>query len=645
VTHPTKRQFLKIFIPFLLAVLAALAAYILLSNQQSRTLIQTNEFTQIELVRKSIYRDFESIIPDINVILNSSQFQNYLAQKNQATLDELTQGFASFAEHKRIYDSIRYLDERGIEIARVNYSNGQSRITPEAKLQDKSDRYYFHESVSLSSGEVYISPIDLNMEYGKLGSPYKPTIRFGAPVFDRQGQSRGVLILNYLEENMLNHFDQMLAGSAGHVALINSEGYWIRSHTKEREWGFLLGHQNTFQTSHPNAWAYIIGTSEGQISNNEGIITHTTIYLNSIANDNGEEGNFWKIVSDVDPSVVHQNVIQHLTGVVGLSLLMILFIGTITSWEVAKHRTERQKLREQADLHAQVYKATTDGIVITGINGKIVDVNQSFSDITGYTRDEAVGKNPSFLSSGEQDNAFYKNMWAELLRTGRWQGEILNRNKAGGLFVEWLRISAVKDSEGKVIQYVGVISDITAKKQTEQELHRNAHYDVLTGLPNRLSLDQLLQQEINHSDRDGSELALLYIDLDRFKPINDSYGHLTGDVVLKTVAQRLGAVIRKADNIARYGGDEFIALLSGITHRHTIEEIIARMQSELRKPIEVDGRQHVIGASIGIAIYPTDTEDATRLIIKADEAMYQAKHSEDRHHVYFESLSHQSSAE
>jgi diguanylate cyclase (GGDEF)-like protein len=225
-----------------------------------------------------------------------------------------------------------------------------------------------------------------------------------------------------------------------------------------------------------------------------------------------------------------------------------------------------------------------------------------------------------------------------LLRKGQWQGEILNRNKDGRLFVEWLRISAVTDSDGNTIQYVGVISDITAKKQTEQELHKNAHHDVLTGLPNRLSLEQLLQQEINHSDRDGSELALLYIDLDRFKPINDSYGHLTGDFVLKTVAQRLGSVIRKADSIARYGGDEFIALLSGITNRHIIEEIIARMQAELRKPIEVEGRQHVIGASIGIAIYPSDTEDATHLIIKADEAMYQAKHSEDRHHVYFESL-------
>lgn len=640
VAHTTKRQFLKIFIPFLLAIIIVLAVYVLLSNQQAREIIQTNEFTQIELAKKSIHRDFESILPDINVLLSSGLLQNFLDKGDAATLHDLSQGFASFAEHKRIFDSIRFLDDLGMEVVRINYSNGQARITPATNLQDKSGRYYFRDSISLNPGEIYISPIDLNVEYGEIQIPYKPTIRFGAPVFDHQGQNRGVLVLNYLAENMLSNFDDMLAGSAGHVALLNPEGHWIRSHKKEREWGFMLNHQATFQKGHPDAWNFILNNSNGQITTSNGIFTHTTIYLNSIARNGAEEGYFWKIVSDVHPETVYKHVIQHLTGVVGLSLLMILFIGTITSWEVARHWAERQKLREQAYLHAQVYKATTDGIIITNTSGKIVDVNHSFSDITGYTREEVIGHNPSMLSSGEQDKTFYKNMWSEILRTGRWQGEIHNRKKDGGLFIEWLRISAVKDSEGKTIQYVGVISDITAKKQTEQELHRNAHHDALTGLPNRLSLDQLLQQEINHSDRDDTELALLYIDLDRFKPINDSYGHLTGDVVLKTVAQRLGSVIRKADNIARYGGDEFIALLSGITSRHTIEEIIARMQSELRKPIEIDGRQHVIGASIGIAIYPSDTEDATQLIIKADEAMYQAKHSEDRHHVYFESLNH-----
>lgn len=638
--HTTKRQFLKIFIPFLLAVLAALSVYILLSYQQAKNLIQANEFTQIELARKSIYRDFGSILPDINVLLNGDPLQDFLDKESANTLSDLTQGFASFAEYKRIFDSIRFLDEQGMEIARVNYSGGHARITPASDLQDKSGRYYFRDSIRLNAGEVYISPIDLNVEYGEVQIPYKPTIRFGAPVIDQQGRKRGVLVLNYLAENMLAHFDDMLAGSAGHVALLNPEGYWIRSHKKEREWGFMLNHQKTFQKGHPEAWAFILNNSGGQITSSEGIFTHTTIYLNSIASKSGEEGYFWKIVSDVHHEAAYKNAIQHLTGVAGLSLLMILFIGTITSWEVARHNAERQKLREQAYLHAQVYNATTDGIIITNNSGRIVDVNHSFSDITGYTREEALGQNPSMLSSGEQDKTFYKNMWSEILRTGRWQGEIHNRKKDGGLFIEWLRISAVKDSEGKTIRYVGVISDITSKKQTEQELHRNAHHDVLTGLPNRLSLDQLLQQEINHSDRDGTELALLYIDLDRFKPINDSYGHLTGDIVLKTVAQRLGSVIRKADNIARYGGDEFIALLSGITNRHTIEEVIARMQSELRKPIEADGRQHVIGASIGIAIYPTDTEDAIQLIMKADEAMYQAKHSEDRHHVYYESLNH-----
>lgn len=609
--------------------------FVLISHQQTLKLTKINEQTQIELAKKSISRDFASILPDIHFLLSSGALQDFLADDNAQSRNNLAHNFASFARHKRIYDQVRFLDSAGRELIRVNYSEGHAVIVPKTQLQDKKGRYYFRETRSLREEDVYISPLDLNVEGGKLETPHKPTIRFCAPLFDETGKRRGTLILNYLAENMLTHFDEMLVGSKGHIALVNSDGYWIRSHKKDREWGFILDSHKTFETVHPEAWAKIQLSDSAQIKTQTALFTYTKIYPNRIGNHQPHDNYALIIISDVPLDSLYQDSNRNFRGILEAALLAALLVGAITSWGIAHYQVERKRMREQINLHAQVYRATNDGVIITDTSGTIIDVNEAFTDITGYTRNEVLGQNPKMLSSGKQDKTFYKTMWSKLSRTGTWEGEVINRSREGRIFVEWLRISAVKDSDGITTQYVGVISDITAKKQTEEELHRNAHHDLLTGLPNRLSFDQILEQEINHADRNGSKLALLYIDLNRFKPINDNYGHLVGDIVLRVIGERLSSVIRATDSIARYGGDEFIALLTDINDDATINFVVERMIEELHKPVDAENTQHRLGASIGISIYPEDTTDARELIARADAAMYQAKQGKDRHYVYY----------
>jgi len=277
-------------------------------------------------------------------------------------------------------------------------------------------------------------------------------------------------------------------------------------------------------------------------------------------------------------------------------------------------------------LHAKLYETTTEGVLITDPDTNIIATNNAFSVITGYGQDEVLGKSPHILSSGKHDKAFYREMWSTLDREGNWEGEVVNRRKDGGVYTEWLRISAVRDNQGNATNYVAIFSDITSRKLSEEELHRRAHHDALTGLNNRLSFNERLDQDLARARRNKYKLALLYIDLDRFKPINDTYSHQVGDAVLREVADRLQSVVREIDTVARIGGDEFVVILAEIDTADHIEIVAAKIRKRLADPFEIEGNTLQVGASIGTSIFPDDATDSQQLMAIADAAMYRAKH-------------------
>lgn len=285
---------------------------------------------------------------------------------------------------------------------------------------------------------------------------------------------------------------------------------------------------------------------------------------------------------------------------------------------------EQQQLAESSLLHS-VFQSMHEGLVVTAPDGRIELVNRSFCEITGYRADEVLGKTPAILNSGRQTASFYDNMWQEIRRTGWWSGEIWNRRKNGELYPEWLAISTIYSAEGEINHYVGLFSDITARKHTENQLLRLAHFDSLTGLPNRSLLLDRLHQGLLVAQRQRSALALLFIDLDRFKPVNDGFGHREGDRVLADAAQRIVSCVRESDTVARIGGDEFVVLLNFIATPQDAERIAGKITSILSVPFHTHSHEHHLGASIGIAIYPQDGEDHETILRHADAAMYRAK--------------------
>lgn len=283
--------------------------------------------------------------------------------------------------------------------------------------------------------------------------------------------------------------------------------------------------------------------------------------------------------------------------------------------------------RAALELAASAFYYSPDGIMITALDGSILAVNQAFSAITGYTADEVVGRNPRLLKSGRQPPSFYRAMWDAIVRDGRWQGEAWNRRKDGSEFAERITITAVPDRAGQPHHYIAVFADVTSVTEQRRLLERNSNFDALTGLPNRLLLQKRLTRALGRASGGGRQVAIAFIDLDGFKGVNDHFGHLAGDELLVTMAQRLQKALRESDTLARFGGDEFVAVLPDLQDEQLRDSLIARLLLAARTPIALRGRQVQLSASVGIACFPRDGTTPEQLIRKADGAMYAAKRS------------------
>ncbi len=292
---------------------------------------------------------------------------------------------------------------------------------------------------------------------------------------------------------------------------------------------------------------------------------------------------------------------------------------------IARDITDRHQMQEKLQLAATVFENTAEGVLITDTEQRISAVNRAFTEITGYGEAEVLGQTPRLLASGQHDSAFYAAMWHQLSAEGHWQGEILNRRKNGELYPGWLTISAVRNPELGTTHFVAVFADISSLKHAQAKLDYQAHHDPLTGLPNRTLFENRLQAALHCPQASSRQGAVLFLDLDRFKHINDSLGHPVGDLLLKAIAHRLKEQVRDIDTVARLGGDEFIILLPGLHQASDAEHIAHKVLACFSAPFQAGDHEFFSSASIGISLYPQDGTDVASLIRNADAAMYRSK--------------------
>ena len=295
--------------------------------------------------------------------------------------------------------------------------------------------------------------------------------------------------------------------------------------------------------------------------------------------------------------------------------------------KIARDITFEVAAKAQMRLTSSVFTSTSEGILITGADGLIVDVNGAFTRITGYEKDEVLGKDPQLLRSGRQNPSVFRSMRRGLMRFGEWKGEIWTRRKDGEAFSAFLTISRVCGTKGEVTNFVVLFSDITPLKLQREQLEHGAHFDALTDLPNRLLLSDRLHQAMANCQRHNQMLAVLYLDLDGFKYVNDNFGHSAGDALLVTVTQHMREVLREGDTLARMGGDEFVVVLTDLSNLQDCLQLVNRVLTACAQPIAVDGNVLAVSASIGVTLYPADEADVDQLLRHADHAMYEAKRS------------------
>ena len=305
--------------------------------------------------------------------------------------------------------------------------------------------------------------------------------------------------------------------------------------------------------------------------------------------------------------------------IVGVRLDGDRLVITLSDISARKEAEREQRLAEA------VFRTSAEGMLVTDANNRIVAANPTFTEITGYAIDEVINRDPKILSSGRHPKTFYEEFWRSLERDGHWFGELWNRRKDGEIFVQRATISLIKNEMGVVQNYVCVFNDTTEQKERELKLYHGANYDALTGLPNRALLDDRIAHAIPKVSREEGDLGVLFIDLDGFKPVNDTHGHLVGDQVLQEVAKRFSDCVRESDTVARLGGDEFVVLALDVKGREGVETVAKHILASLDAPITVEETSVQVGASIGISLYPTDGDKSGLLVDKADKAMYEAK--------------------
>ena len=481
------KGFLGIFVPLglVLGVVVSMHYYTVYTTERSTR--EANEILNEDLARRMIISDISGVISDLMFLAEHIERQGVLDDLTYNDEKRISEEFRVFAKQKGLYDQIRYLDREGMEIVRVNYSGGNPKIVGQRELQNKRSRYYFLKALAQERGGLYLSPLDLIVEGGKIEYPLKPMMRFGTPVFDQDNQKKGIILLNYFGNRLIDNFTRAAANIANHVELVNSAGYWLSSPNSENEWGFMLGRETLFQGQFPHAWQEISRNQSGQFQTGAGLFTFSTVNPLTIALNSSNpkltpsevgssSGEYWKIVSRVSSAELYATLPLFIRQHSALYMTMFVLI-TLGSWFLAYSRQQHRLAEAQRD-YEQRFRHTLENIELAAValnrNGQITFCNDYFLAMTGWPRDQVIGERwldkfvPDELHD-EVDQVLQLMGDADQF-PARFETQIRTRDEKRRL-VDWNNTLSY-DPGGHVIGVTGIGEDITEQRRTEGELRK-----------------------------------------------------------------------------------------------------------------------------------------------------------------------------
>lgn len=644
------RSFLLYFLPVSLAI-GAISFLFYQGELRARTFtLQDGEKFGLEQQQSTLKNQVRSIVSDLLILATHHEIRTIMADQNippEEDWQAVAIEFFAFARFKKIYDQVRFLDRTGMEVVRINYHDGQPEIVPRENLRFQGDRPYFQDTVRLNRGEIFVSPLSLDIENGAMEMPLKPMIRFGCPVFGPEKEKTGAVILNFMGAEFLNELARLSENTRGGIMLLNGEGYWLLSPDRNDEWGFMFQDKKelTFGNRFPGAWKEITAADAGQFTNSDGMFTFTTVrpLLEGLRVSNGSPAAsaesaaalkandyYWKLVSYIPAQTLKANLHPSLALYLLGNAFLFLAAGA-GCWLAAHGRIERRQAELELKKSEQKFRTladfTYDWESWLGNDGAFIYVSPSCERFCGYTPEDFY-RNPqlAFDIIHPEDRDMY------LQHTGneRQAHEVISLDfriidKKGAEL--WIAHTCrpVYGPAGELLGRRTSNRDITQRVIAEQKLKKLASHDTLTGLPNRHLLFDRLTQALARSRRSGKMTGILFLDLDKFKEINDELGHEAGDAVLCETARRMKKQVREEDTVARMGGDEFIIVLHDLPGPEQAGRIARKLLDAVSMPIELAEGNRVVEASVGISMFPADGDEPNALISKADTAMYAAK--------------------
>lgn len=561
-----KKTFFVIWLPVALLLGCILGLIYHSETKSERVLAETNESNHIKLQVKSITSDLDHVVSDLIFLSEQHEFHEMLESTEEYSPEDLAHDYLSLSLRKGIYDQIRFIDGRGMEIVRVNYNEGKPAIVPEEELQSKAYRYYFNDILELGKGEVFVSPLDLNIEKGEIEEPFKPMIRFGTPVFDGQDRKRGIVVLNYLAVILIDNMKAVSSNAQGKVMLLNSEGYWLLGMNPEDEWGFMFEErrEKIFKKAYGDEWQRISRTDFGQFYSVDGLFTFATVYplmegqksstgsMEPYVASDARIGNgnyYWKVVSTVPPDILTQRSDELLIAFIKLYIVLLVLIS-IGAWFVARANVRHRKAEGKIRKLSLAVEQSPSTVVITDTGGSIEYVNPKFTQLTGYSFEEAMGKNPSILKSGRTDPGEYERLWDAITSGKEWRGEFCNKKKNGELYWEAASISPIKNSDNVTTHYLAVKEDITEYKKAEDALENYAGMLEESNRLKELFMDIMSHDLLNPAGvvRNSSEILLDLESDDKKREILELIRNSSSDLI-ETI--RNASVYSKLESLER----------------------------------------------------------------------------------------------
>ncbi|MEW8013162.1 MAG: diguanylate cyclase [Candidatus Thiodiazotropha sp.] len=641
------RDILRFFLPGTILLAAVLSGFYYLDYSIERELIAEREKYEVEIGARDIDQTIQGIAKDVAILANSVSLQEFLEEGSIPSLQKLGREFLNFSRSKQSFDQVRYLDANGQERVRVNYNNGTPTLVRQDRLQNKAGRYYFNDTFELSRGTLFVSPLDLNIERGEIERPLKPMIRIGTPVFDAQGDKRGIVLVNYFGQELLDSLRSSARGTAGEVMMLNRDGYWLLAPDPKDEWGFMFKNEHRFSNTYPNAWESIKTMGQGQRFVDAGVFTWRTVYplragimsADGSVDVTGESQTglfgreyFWKVVKLVPQSHLALEMEKRFKYgfTLFLALSILLMVGSaILSVALQRERTAVDSLRRNERRLRTITSELAEGLVVLDEKGTVTLMNPEAEHLLRWSEALVLGRRfAEMVWGGERGKAHGSSPISDVLehmQVQRVEEDTFKRSDGSQLPVAYT--AAPMEYDSIVSGVIVTFEDITERKRLRDELKRMANHDPLTGLCNRRETERSLAQIMHNNKRYRRAVAICMIDIDHFKQVNDTYGHQTGDLVLKTLGELLQNQTRDVDCAGRFGGEEFILILpeTPLQAAYTLAERVRVAASNLK--INAPGLETPLSftISIGVSAQSESRLTAEGLINEADRALYEAK--------------------